>query len=594
MGIFSNSSPFDGDVERVTDEKNTTEDWGLIMDLCDRASANPKDAMRSIVRQLNHRNPHVQLQTITLLDACVNNSRKQFHLEVASREFEQEFKKHVLSPATHKRVSSRLLASLQKWAETEFRTDLQLALIPSLYRMLQDEGLYARLADQETPVKKAPAAASRDPNVVSSQQEEDDIAKAIALSMKESEKSPRSASLYPSAQSMLSSPGPSSSSSSSGPSSSSAAGGAAARPERKVRALYDFEAAEDNELTFKAGEIIFVTEDTDPNWWLGTNHRGKGLFPSNFVTSDLAEEPEQWKEERQQRKSVQFSEEVEVKTVERAAEPPSIDGHKISELLELLNEADPTGERADSDRLLTLEEHCLAMGPLIDQELERTDRRHAQLTKISSDLVDALNLYHQLMRDTPAYYPPPPHGLKQYGQPGPMAAPAGPPGPGGYYGMPPAPPGHPQHGAPQPYPGAAGMMPPMPGHMAGYPPHMDGPAGPMGPPGPMGGPPGPMPGPPGPMAGPPGPMVGPPGPMAGPPGPMAPPSAMGGPPASMGGLPGPMGPPSAMGGLAYPDPAAAGGPLPPPGVHHWGPYGGAPQFAGYPAAVPPGPPRQHM
>ena len=93
------------------------------------------------------------------------------------------------------------------------------------------------------------------------------------------------------------------------------------------------------------------------------------------------------------------------------------------------------------------------MGPLIDQELERTDRRHAQLTKISSDLVDALNLYHQLMRDTPAvssYYAPPPpppaHVLKQYGQPGAMA---GPPAPGGYYGMPPAPPGHPQHGGPQ-------------------------------------------------------------------------------------------------------------------------------------------------
>jgi signal transducing adaptor molecule len=42
------------------------------------------------------------------------------------------------------------------------------------------------------------------------------------------------------------------------------------------------------------------------------------------------------------------------------------------------------------------------MGPLIDQELEGVDRKHAQLTQLSSDLVEALNLYHTLMREPAA------------------------------------------------------------------------------------------------------------------------------------------------------------------------------------------------
>lgn len=45
------------------------------------------------------------------------------------------------------------------------------------------------------------------------------------------------------------------------------------------------------------------------------------------------------------------------------------------------------------------------MGPLIDAELERVDRKHAQLTQLSADLVEALNLYHTLMRE-PQFGPP--------------------------------------------------------------------------------------------------------------------------------------------------------------------------------------------
>lgn len=57
------------------------------------------------------------------------------------------------------------------------------------------------------------------------------------------------------------------------------------------------------------------------------------------------------------------------------------------------------------------------MGPLIDSELERVDRKHAQLTQLSSDLVEALSLYHTLMREpqnqTLNKIPPHPYNMIQ-------------------------------------------------------------------------------------------------------------------------------------------------------------------------------------
>ncbi|KAE8449736.1 hypothetical protein EG329_007511 [Mollisiaceae sp. DMI_Dod_QoI] len=65
-----------------------------------------------------------------------------------------------------------------------------------------------------------------------------------------------------------------------------AAPAAAATAGPTATAIYDYEAAEDNELSFDEGATITSLEFPDEDWWFG-HFRGKsGLFPANYVQLD--------------------------------------------------------------------------------------------------------------------------------------------------------------------------------------------------------------------------------------------------------------------------------------------------------------------
>lgn len=69
----------------------------------------------------------------------------------------------------------------------------------------------------------------------------------------------------------------------------------------------------------------------------------------------------------------------------------------------------------DPEEMFILEAQVNQMLPLIDSELERVDRHHAKLTQLSTSLVEAINMYHMLMRESDIQSQFPPHMLRHPG-----------------------------------------------------------------------------------------------------------------------------------------------------------------------------------
>ncbi|KAH8874757.1 TOM1-like protein 2 [Schistosoma japonicum] len=113
--------------ERATDSGQPSEDWALILEICDTVNETddgPKEAIRAIKKRLvtSAGKDNVSIwYTLTLLETLVKNCGKRFHSHVANKEFLHAFLK-LLSPKNDppQHLQTKVLYMLKCWISSNW------------------------------------------------------------------------------------------------------------------------------------------------------------------------------------------------------------------------------------------------------------------------------------------------------------------------------------------------------------------------------------------------------------------------------------------------------------------------------------------
>ncbi|KAH9004545.1 hypothetical protein EDB86DRAFT_2883929 [Lactarius hatsudake] len=421
--LFPTDSPFTHPqrLVKATDETLTSENWELILNLCDKVQDEGEQGARNVIaailKRLAHRNPNVQLYSLVLAESLSKNCGKELHQEIASRAFTQALERLITDRTTHDKVRRRILMLIAMWTE-DFESDPTLGIMEECY-----EGLKAKNYKYENVDEPPP----RDDDEVR-KREEEELQRVLELSMQDKggrknwgEYSLASSSGAGGSGSSATRPPPAAPASSSSTTqghqppyssgyipSTEAHGQAApsagessppllpshsqptsATPSAevygvtRVRALHSFEPTESNELAFEKGDVIKVVNREYKDWWRGQLRGRTGIFPVNYVeplpeptAAELAAEAQQ--------ESTVFS---------QAA--------NVDRLLTMLRTLDPAKDNlADNEEIQELYRSCMTLRPKIVKLIDKYSQKRADLVSMNESFVKARTIFDRMMEES--------------------------------------------------------------------------------------------------------------------------------------------------------------------------------------------------
>jgi len=218
------------------------------------------------------------------------------HRELASRAFTDALLRLANDRNTHQQVKAKILERMQEWAEMFKDPDLGI---------MKDQ--YNRLKSQNPNLHPPSAPSKSRLTDIDRQKEEEELQMALKLSIqdKATQAQTKSSQQQPSAA------GPSQSQPAA--QTQTVSSGTTAATVSRVRALFDFEASDPDELNFRKGDIIAVLESVYKDWWKGQLRGQTGIFPLNYVEKLTDPTPEEIQREAEMEAEV-FA---EIKNVEK-------------------------------------------------------------------------------------------------------------------------------------------------------------------------------------------------------------------------------------------------------------------------------------
>lgn len=147
------STPVGQLIEKASDVSQASEDWALYMEICDLINDTEdgaKDAARALKKLISNnvgKSNIVIMYTLTILETCVKNCGKKFHVQIAHKDFLQELIK-LASPRNNPPhfVLDKVLGLIQTWADA-FQGDPELKEFGNIYQELKEKGCEFPMTD---------------------------------------------------------------------------------------------------------------------------------------------------------------------------------------------------------------------------------------------------------------------------------------------------------------------------------------------------------------------------------------------------------------------------------------------------------------